>query len=605
MSTRDVSPTPTVFSIDHLNTTARRTARSPAWLAILSLASLTLGCASDDDALDMNAEHVLEEQNQAIILDMFDDLSSGHIDSALSVYSESFLQHNPYGRDGIGGLRSLAQPGVADSPVPMYFTIKRVLADGDLVATHTHVGPDSGDETAGFSYVDIFRLDNGKIVEHWDVTQPIPAQTLTGQTMFSDLYAYDEAPQQRSEAAEEATRVRIVDAYTRFLNDRDRSVLDTWDIPGYIQHNPGQPNGFQNVIDQIEQLPADVEFKVHRSMADGDLVLIHTQLILPGEDPNDEFNGTTILELFRVVDDRIVEHWDVIRPVSPVTMSGRSVYSDDYGKADTTPPRQGDIATFARGDITIHSYTSRINAAGNGTYIIESANSLVIVDSQFYVPFAEEFRAYADSLGKPIERIIITHAHADHYGGLGAAFADVPSYALADTIGEIAEQGQARLDSLQPIFGPLAPANVVVPFGVLEPGELVIDGVTYEILAYQDVEADSQVLIRLPQAGAVFGGDLLFNGLHGFLGPGEFDNWLEILQTDVQAQAGYDLILPGHGRPGDGAVVDSVIKYLQTARDALAQAADAEDYKARLVAAYPDLPGINLIDGYVSQLFPQ
>ncbi len=83
------------------------------------------------------------------------------------------------------------------------------------------------------------------------------------------------------------------------------------------------------------------------------------------------------------------------------------------------------VSVYEYQDLTIHAYTNGPDAAGSGTYIIESASSLVLIDAQMLAPFALDYRAYADSLGNPIERVIITHEHADHWLGLGAAFNDI------------------------------------------------------------------------------------------------------------------------------------------------------------------------------------
>ncbi|MDO9927274.1 hypothetical protein Q7431_11050, partial [Glaesserella parasuis] len=62
-------------------------------------------------------------------------------------------------------------------------TVKRVLADGDLVALHVHSQLNEKDK--GEAVVDIFRFDeNGKIVEHWDVIQAVPEKTESGRGMF-------------------------------------------------------------------------------------------------------------------------------------------------------------------------------------------------------------------------------------------------------------------------------------------------------------------------------------------------------------------------------------------------------------------------------------
>jgi predicted SnoaL-like aldol condensation-catalyzing enzyme len=101
---------------------------------------------------------------------------------AFKIYvGASYKQHNPLVPDGI-------EPSVAflskrfDTNPQAINEIKRVIADGDLVAVHVHSR--SNDSDRGRAIVDIFRLENGKIVEHWDVIQPVPENAQNNNTMF-------------------------------------------------------------------------------------------------------------------------------------------------------------------------------------------------------------------------------------------------------------------------------------------------------------------------------------------------------------------------------------------------------------------------------------
>jgi predicted SnoaL-like aldol condensation-catalyzing enzyme len=93
----------------------------------------------------------------------------------------SYRQHNPLVPDGIEPSVAFLSKRFEASPQASN-EIKRVIADGDLVAVHVHSRSNDGDR--GRAIVDIFRVENGKIVEHWDVIQPVPENAQNNNTMF-------------------------------------------------------------------------------------------------------------------------------------------------------------------------------------------------------------------------------------------------------------------------------------------------------------------------------------------------------------------------------------------------------------------------------------
>ncbi len=110
------------------------------------------------------------------------------------------------------------------------------------------------------------------------------------------------------------------------------------------------------------------------------------------------------------------------------------------------------------GDVRIHTFISTFayDNIANATHIIEGKTKLVLVDGQFLVPYARKFRDYADSLGKPIERLYLSHRHPDHWFGLGTAFSDIAIYELPETISFLKEHGEdSRRDHWK--LGDLAP----------------------------------------------------------------------------------------------------------------------------------------------------
>jgi predicted SnoaL-like aldol condensation-catalyzing enzyme len=87
-----------------------------------------------------------------------------------ALFDPEYIQHNPNAATGAQGLKDMLDRAKVKYPHAEH-RVKRLLVDGDLVAAHVHVIFHPGD--AGFAVVDIFRIANHRIIEHWDVMQPI------------------------------------------------------------------------------------------------------------------------------------------------------------------------------------------------------------------------------------------------------------------------------------------------------------------------------------------------------------------------------------------------------------------------------------------------
>lgn len=123
----------------------------------------------------------------------------------------------------------------------------------------------------------------------------------------------------------------------------------------------------------------------------------------------------------------------------------------------------------------------------------------------------------------------------------------------------------------------------------VQPGEEVIDGVRFSFEAVADAETTEQLMIGLPDAAVLLAQDVAYNGVHLFIGEHAFDAW-EATLTRLEARP-YDVILPGHGRPGDRTIYDADHSYLAVARQAYAEASGPEDLNRRLEAAFPGYGG--------------
>jgi glyoxylase-like metal-dependent hydrolase (beta-lactamase superfamily II) len=253
------------------------------------------------------------------------------------------------------------------------------------------------------------------------------------------------------------------------------------------------------------------------------------------------------------------------------------------------------------GPVRLHTFISSFadGNIANATHIIEGADSLVLVDGQFLVPYAMQFRSYADSLRKPINRLYLSHRHPDHWFGLGAAFTDTDIYALPETISFLKEHGaDSRNDHWK--MGEFAPDGIVVPQGVASPGEESIDGVTYVFDTVTDTEIDFLLTIRLPDLGVHIVQDLVYSGTHLYLTQ-DIGHWIEVLDELLVSE--YDLFLPGHGLPAGKNEVARNIEYLSAARQAIANGLTGDTFKTFLLQRYPDRKCPSIFDIYLSRLF--
>ena len=122
------------------------------------------------------------ETNKKIVLDFYEKgLNQKDLDAAAKHFGPKYIQHNPGAPDGIEGFKAFIAFRKEKFPNAKS-EIKRAFAEGDYVVLHIHSVREPGER--GSAVVDIFRLENGKIVEHWDVVQPIPEKAANGNGMF-------------------------------------------------------------------------------------------------------------------------------------------------------------------------------------------------------------------------------------------------------------------------------------------------------------------------------------------------------------------------------------------------------------------------------------
>jgi hypothetical protein len=261
--------------------------------------------------------------------------------------------------------------------------------------------------------------------------------------------------------------------------------------------------------------------------------------------------------------------------------------------------RMGAILVSQFGPVKIHSYLSPLDGFHVNTQMIEGPTAVVIFDGQLLLPYADEVASYVQTLGKTVDRIILSHAHTDHWSGLQVLterFPDARVFALDGIADQLHARGQARLDSLRPIYGDRIATKVTFPTETITEGVQRIDGITYDFKRFVDAESDLQLAALLPEQKVLMAFDLVFSpNEHAFTVVDHFEHWMIVLER-LKVLQGYDAITIGHDTPVQRSAIDSTITYIKRAKEIHATSADAKTYSESLKAAFPDRQLASMVD---------
>lgn len=273
---------------------------------LLTATILLAACGSRD----VKKEKTMSEQKQ-MVKELLKSIETGDSNPVGYVNPNKYIQHNLGIEDGLAGFgKLLSQLPKGSAKV----NTVRLLADGDYVVAHTEYnffGPKVG--------FDIFRFENGKIVEHWDNLGEITAKNPSGRTQLDgETKIKDEDKTQSNKKLVEG----FVD--TVLVKQQYEKMGDFVALNNYIQHNShigDNLSGLQTALGALAKQGITMVYdKVHKVLGEGNFVLVVSE---------GKFGGkpTSYYDLFRVENSQIVEHWDVIESIAP-----KSEWKNQNGK---------------------------------------------------------------------------------------------------------------------------------------------------------------------------------------------------------------------------------------------------------------------------------
>jgi glyoxylase-like metal-dependent hydrolase (beta-lactamase superfamily II) len=220
----------------------------------------------------------------------------------------------------------------------------------------------------------------------------------------------------------------------------------------------------------------------------------------------------------------------------------------------------------------IHTYTAAEAGLLVNSYLVETRDSVVLVDTNLLLSDVRALAARIAALRKPLIGVFVTHAHPDHFNGLPVLAGDeVPVYASADVADTIAQIADAKRAQWQPVYGDEWPDRHRVPDRRMSTGDIVeLDGLRFTLHSVGPAESHADSYIRIDDIAFI--GDLAFHGTHPYTADGHTRDWLATLDILTGALEGATLY-PGHGAPGGIGMLAEQRRYLMMYRESVARLA--------------------------------
>lgn len=257
-------------------------------------------------------EEKMEISNKEKVVALLKSIETGAQEPVGYINTNKYNQHNLGVADGLEGFGALLQQLPPNSAK---VNTVRVFQDGDLVFTQTDYnffGPKIG--------FDIFRFEDGKIVEHWDNLQEKPENpNPSGRTMIdgtTEITDLDKTEENKM----------LVENFVNdiLVNGKMEKLAGYFNGDNYIQHNPQIADGLSGLGKALEYMASQgITMKydiVHKVLGKGNFVLTVSEGSFADK-------HTSFYDLFRVENGKIAEHWDVIETILP-----KSEWKNDNGK---------------------------------------------------------------------------------------------------------------------------------------------------------------------------------------------------------------------------------------------------------------------------------
>lgn len=261
---------------------------------------------------EIKKEVKMELSNKEKAVAVIESLESGAKEPIAYINPQKYIQHNLGVGDGLAGFGAV----LANAPEGGFKAkVVRALEDENYVVLHTKY--DFFGPKAGF---DIFRFEDGKIVEHWDNLAETTPPNPSGRTQFDGETTITDTDKTAANKAVAEGFVTDV-----LLNGKGEKTTEYINPEKYLQHNSAVADGLDGLGAALKYFAENnlvMEYtKIHKVIGEGNFVLTVS------EGKFGKGDHVAYYDLFRLEDGKIVEHWDVIQTIPP-----QSEWKNENGK---------------------------------------------------------------------------------------------------------------------------------------------------------------------------------------------------------------------------------------------------------------------------------
>lgn len=270
------------------------------FFAMLVTSLIAINGVAQKVKTEIKTTETMTKKEQVVAL--LKSIETGDTAPIVFIDAERYTQHNLAIQDGLEGF------GAALAALPQgsarVHTV-RAFQDGEYVFTHTDYnffGPKIG--------FDVFRFENGKIVEHWDnLVEKPTVPNPSGHTMIDGTTELKDLDKTQSNKLFVEQFVRDV-----LMGQAPEKLTTYFDGDSYIQHNPAIADGLSGLGAALAEMAkmgvAMTYTQLHKVLGEGNFVLTISEGSFAGQ-------HVAFYDLFRVEDGKIAEHWDVVEPILP------------------------------------------------------------------------------------------------------------------------------------------------------------------------------------------------------------------------------------------------------------------------------------------------